>query len=253
MSVSWFNLAIDGVLIYALVEAVFAGRRVYEKRLHLHSSVPSVHPPQPLQSESILSGASELSHFEPILSEKQSEPTQPELKQPEPTQPELNSDAEADSTEQVTEPAMLLAADLNLPLAVSLSVSDAMQGDEAGLVTSSLELDLVPPELEIPDLEPVIEAKPSAEHHSVLAEIAELGQTDAADAITHLRRYLNHSDDVIRAATVFELGELAAKRQGAEAAEIAELLMQLGQDPNPQVREQALIAWAKVQSLLPEH
>jgi HEAT repeats len=82
---------------------------------------------------------------------------------------------------------------------------------------------------------------------NLLDEIEALDHSDHHGQITHLSRYIKHSDSVMRSAAVFALGELLAKCDRAEMEEISALLHQFSQDPNSQVRLQSATALGKMQ------
>ncbi len=236
-----------GLVIYAVVEAIAAARRVWQKHQHLGRSQAEFQTGWELNQPSAQSLAA-TSQAEQRQAGRSGSTEGQRRSKP-------SSKPVALPTSLLAEPELLQqTADLDLPLAVSVSVTDLDQS-ERPVTTSTIDLDLIPPELALPELEsaksdrhPASDQEHSS-HQSVLAEIAELGQT-ATDAVQHFQRYLDHPDDVVRAATVFELGELAVKRSGAEANEILDLLAPLSQDPAPQVRSQVVVALAKIQSAI---
>ncbi|MBM0741268.1 HEAT repeat domain-containing protein [Phormidium sp. CLA17] len=138
-------------------------------------------------------------------------------------------------------------AALELPLAVSLSVNEVVNPETRPNSTDLFDLNLGESNVPV-DAETM---KPnSPEHQSVLAEISQLDHADSENAIAAFQRHLNHPDDIIRAAIVFEFGETVARYHGAKAAEAKEILMQLSQDPNPTIRTQVAIALAKIEPIV---
>jgi hypothetical protein len=118
------------------------------------------------------------------------------------------------------------------PLAASLTVTEVLH----------------PPEVEV-SVHSNDEPSQAPLPVNLLSEIEALDHSDHHGQIAHLSRYLEHSDNVTRAAAVFALGELLAKCDRAETEEISALLHQFSQDANPQVRLQAATAFSKMQSL----
>lgn len=221
MNAIWLSL-----MIYAVVEAVAAAYRVRQKRrtnILIQSSngrsVPSKRSP-------VQSASSAAVQLDPDLDRPLYTPS---------------SQSPSELLTQQTPPAELV-----LPLAVSLSVSELVHPETRSDPTELFDLDLgasnAPIEVETLKLD-------SPEHQSVLAEIAQLDEADSENSIAAFQRHLNHPDDIIRAAIVFEFGEAAAKYQGMKATEAKEVLMQLSQDPNPNIRTQVVLALAKIEPM----
>jgi HEAT repeat protein len=238
MNVIWFGLA-----IYAVVEAIAAARRVGQRQ-----RVKAASQAGPGLDEPSLQALPASPDPVAALPAAQAEPDQADA-QLNLNQPKMASNRRAANLLVEPEPlAAQLTTNLDLPLAVSVSVTELAQSAPPSV--STLDLNLVPPELAVPELASAKADRQSGQaepHQSVLAEIAELDRTDA---VSHFQRYLDHPDDVVRAATVFELGELAAQRSGPEASEILDLLTPLSQDPDPQVRSQVVVALAKLQAAI---
>lgn len=224
MSAIWLSL-----MIYAVVEAVAAAYRVRQKRRTDIADQPLARRSPQSSPRSLLQSVSGAAI-------------------------QLDSDLDRvlhPSPQQATHELLRLRknppAELELPLAVSLSISELVHPETRSTSTDLFDLNLtssdVIAESEATKLE-------SSEHQSVLAEIAQLDQTDSENAIAQFQRHLNHPDDIIRAAIVFEFGEVAASYQGMKAAEAKEVLMQLSQDPNPNIRTQAVLALAKIEPLV---
>jgi len=219
MNAIWLSL-----MIYAVVEAIAAAYRVRQKR----------------QTDSLTQS------FDSRFRSPSGSLVQPVSTAAIQLDSDLDRLLYPSSNQSASDPLTLQAppAELGLPLAVSLSVSELVHPETRSDPTELFDLDLrssnVPVEVET--------LKPnSPEHQSVLAEIAQLDQADSDNAIAAFQRHLNHPDDIIRAAIVFEFGEAAAKYQGVKATEAKEILMQLSQDPNPNIRTQVVLALAKIE------
>jgi HEAT repeats len=210
-----------GVILYALIAAANAAKRVRQKRQMLDRSSSLQPSDRPVPQ----TAAPATPPVEP--SEQNLPPTATTALR---ISPEIPSEPEGD-----------------LSLAVSLPVSELVNPGQTDLPRQN------PTSVEpaIPAVEAKDENAPSEPHaHSptVLEEIAQLGRTTPEDAISYFSKYLDHSDSAIRGAAVFELGELAANRQGAEAERIVKRLIQLNQDEDAQVRLQVVAAMEKIQS-----
>ncbi len=222
MNAIWLSL-----MIYAVVEAVAAAYRVRQRRQAISD--------QPFVSRAVQSS--------------------PRSRQPAAGAAlQLSSDLDRLIYPSLPDTSELLtlqqnpSADLNLPLAVSLSVSELVHPKTRSHSTEQPDLDSILPDSAGAELEA---AKPtSPEHQSVLAEVSQLDTLDSEDAIAQFQRHLNHPDDIVRAAIVFEFGETAAQYQGAKAAEAKAVLMQLNQDPNPNIRTQVVLALAKIDPII---
>lgn len=231
MNAIWLTL-----IIYAIVEAIAAAYRVREKQRLGISPPPSVTRFKQSQRSLVQPASSANVQSESGLNKLHQLATQ------------------AANGSPILQTKTL--AEIDLPLAASLLISEVVHPEMRALRDTrkgspsddQFDLDLVSPELAIAELET---AKPvSHEHQSVLAEISQLDHADLETTIAQFQRHLNHSDETIRAASVFELGEVAAKYRGAKANEVREMLMQLSQDPNPSIRTQVVIALAKIESMI---
>lgn len=223
MNAIWFILT-----IYAAVEAIAAAYRVRQKRQLGILAQPSATRLKPSQhsivqsvSPAAVQSDSDLERLHQLSNRSANEPS-------------------------VLQPKTLTK--LDLPLAASLLISEVVYPEMRSPSADQFELDLVSPELSIAAPETVKPASP--EHQSILTEIYQLDHADSENAIAQFQRHLNHPDDTVRAARVFELGEVAAKYRGAKADEVKEMLMQLSQDPNPNVRTQVVLALAKLESVI---
>lgn len=223
MNAIWFSL-----MIYAVVEAVAAAYRVRQNRQAISD--------QPFASRAIQSSPRSL------------QPASGDAIQ-------LDSDLDRllDSPQHQAASELLTlqpnpSTELDLPLAVSLSISELVNPEMRSHSTDQFEQDSMFPASA--GAEPEATKLTSPEHQSVLAEISQLDNLDAEDAIAQFQRHINHPDDIVRAAIVFEFGEAAAQYQGAKAAEAKDLLMQLSQDPNPNIRTQVVLALAKIEPIV---
>lgn len=147
---------------------------------------------------------------------------------------------------QVTIPIPLapdeLQPDTDMPLAATLSVNQLVhpESNQAAVIPDLVSSESATAEAGTP---------PVDTQRTVLEEIARLGQ-GSETAISHFSHYLDHPDSTIRAAAVFELGELISKQQSADEG-IVERLHQLSQDTNSQVRSQAVAALSKIEAPIP--
>lgn len=215
------NIIWLGILVYALVEAGYAAVRVYHKRRSLHRSIgrtstPALLPPVPAEQSSTQAPQSSTG---------------------------LNSS-------MTVAPAVPTIADMtpdpetSMPLAASVSVNELVHPQPSEITPPDFVPDDLAAEMGLPD----IQTPPASDQPSVLEEIQQLGQAPTEDAISHFMSYLDHPDHVIRSAAVFELGELASKQQSPQTSEIIDRLTELGQDVDPQVRSQAIVALEKMRS-----
>ncbi|MGV0023500.1 HEAT repeat domain-containing protein [Phormidesmis priestleyi] len=164
----------------------------------------------------------------------------PERESPAAQKPRVELDQDRDQTlrpsspsaeSAIVDPTELLS---KTPLAASLTVTEVLHPAEV--------------EVSIHHSDLVEESSEEPLPVNLLSEIEALDHSDHHGQIAHLSRYLEHSDSVMRAAAVFALGELLAKCDRAETEEISALLHQFNQDANPQVRQQAVTAFGKMQS-----
>lgn len=222
MNAIWLSL-----IIYAVVEAVAAAYRVRQKRRTDVLAQSSVSRAMPSRRSLVQPASTAAIQLDSDLDR---------LFYPTPDQ---------SSSELLT--LQTPPADLVLPLAVSLSISELVHPETRSNSTDLFDLDLGAPDatMEVETVKPV-----PFEHQSVLAEISQLDHADSENAIAEFQRHLNHSDDIIRAAIVFKFGEAAAKYQGVKADEAKEILMQLSQDPNPNIRTQVVLALAKIEPVV---
>lgn len=149
---------------------------------------------------------------------------------------------------QVTIPIPLapdeLQPDTDMPLAATLSVNQLVhpESNQAAVIPDLVSSESATAEAATPSVD-------TQTQRTVLEEIARLGQ-GSETAISHFSHYLDHPDSTIRAAAVFELGELISKQQSADEG-IVERLHQLSQDTNSQVRSQAVAALSKIEAPIP--
>ena len=221
MNVIWF-----GLILYALAEAIVAGYRVYQKRQTTLTDQPST-----LQT---------------------AQPKLRSLPQPTPAtvqlEPDLDRAVPESLNQPVNEPTIQLNTDeTDLSLAASLSVSEASHPDAQSHGNQVIDLHLENSEFAHSEVES--ESSVASEHQSVLAEISQLNETDSDDTIAQLQQSLNHPDHLVRVAIVIKLEEIAAK-QGEKAAEAKEMLTQLSQDDNSDVRGQAVLVLTKIDPMV---
>lgn len=220
MNAIWF-----GFILYALVEAIAAGYRVYQKRRTL-AAQPTAPQTGQLSSRS--------------------------LPQPTPTTVQLDPDLDRAAYAPLTQAANQAANQPNVTepdvaLAASLSVNELVHSGTPANPSDAVDLNLETAEFAHPGVEPA--KSEASEHQSVLAEISQLNDTDSDHAIAQLQPLLHHPDDMVRVAIVVKLEEIAAKQNG-KAAEAKEMLMQLSQDANPDVRNQAVLALTKIDPIV---
>lgn len=220
MKFIWLSL-----IIYAVVEAIVAAYKVSQKH-RINTSVQPFTQSKQDQSSSVQSASPAA-----IGSDRD----------------KLHQSSNQDANElSILQPKTSL--DLDLPLAASISISEVVHPETRSPSAEQFDLDLSSPELSIASLETVKSGAPR--QVSVLAEISQLDNAELENEIAQFQRHLNHPDDTIRAAMIFELGEVAAKHRGVKTDEIREMLMQLSQDPNPSIRTQVGLALTKIESVL---
>lgn len=282
---TFVNLIIIGLAIYALITAIRAVKQVQKQRQVNADYQPKQN--ERVDSQDALKTAAPVSQpelQEPIStdSEPVSEPAFSEMTGTvdasvpsaptemteisdaslEPVASQVSSGMDANtgavvqaSGEDVGEKANNLGevipnAEVDVPLAASLPVRDVVnseQTDVAAMPTATEDLgDLTGNEFG----EDVQTGEGSQrDRQSILDEIADLGRTDQEDALSHFMEYTNHSDRAVQVAAIFELGELAAKRQGQSVEEVVQRLRQLSESDDPAVRSQAMVALGKIQPI----
>lgn len=221
MNVIWF-----GFILYAIVEAILAAYRVYHKRQTTLSTQPSV------------------PHAEQISPRSRPHPT------PAPAQlaPDIDRAVQQPLTQAANEVAIQPSTtEPDLSLAASLPVHELIHPAAQSNASDGVELHLDNADFVQLEVEPAQPVAP--EHQSVLAEISQLNDPDTGETIAQLQQFLNDPNDMVRVAIVFKLEEIAAQ-QGEKAAEAKEMLMQLSQDANPDVRTQATLALTKIDPIV---
>ncbi len=226
-------LIVDGLL--AIASAIGAAYRVRDKRA-ARKIAPSELPvplSEPVQNIDRVPVTASVLDAE--LSKASRSITQPDRDL---EQPSVSHTQAAETPPAATVSPVLLEPIAEVPLAVSLPVSELVQPHNAE----------VEPDLTFVDQSGAASIATSEAHseenhhrHEVLEEIAELGQSESS-GIDRLTQYVYHSDSVVRAAVAFALGEIAMKRQGQDRETSISLLSELSQDENPQVRLQAASA-----------
>lgn len=125
--------------------------------------------------------------------------------------------------------------ELDLPLAASLRVSEAIHPTAVGDVS-----------IELPDLtDSPMTSNAVSEHHdrpNLLQEIAQLDEADYHQQIAQLAQYVGHPDHTARAAAVVTLGDLAKRSQGSDREAAIALLNQFIHDADDNVRVRAAAA-----------
>lgn len=216
MNTIWIALA-----VLALFLAVQAVNRVRRKRQFPDMST-SAHPNERTMSGQTARPAAQQSGSS--FDQDGSETAQPQITIPIPLAPNE------------------LEPNTDMPLAATLSVNQLVhpEPNQATVTFDSAASEPLPSEAAPADTQT---------QRTVLEEITRLGQ-DSETAISHFSHYLDHPDSTIRAAAVFELGELVAKRHSADEG-VVERLHQLSQDANSQVRSQAVAALSKIEAPIP--
>lgn len=148
--------------------------------------------------------------------------------------PEPASSMQEDALQEI------LAAEVELPLAASIMVSDLeRQGNQLAGPQIRMQVENLP-DADLPMADREQDPRPHGQ--DVLEEIVELEQTDHESQIQHLAALAMHEDSVRRVAAATALGDLAMQVQGSHRDTMIQLLNQLLQDADIQVRVQAAAA-----------
>ncbi len=207
-------IVLSVLTLFAIVAAIGAGSRVQRQMAQSQPSLRSVQEPN-------LSEASKL-QLEPDRDSDQS--------------------TEAAPTPQSSDPLLEFERfQSDIPLAGSLSVTEAMQPSE-------VEPSIFQTELHEPSIARLTSHEQAAQHNGLLEEVAELAPNGHKSQIFHLAYYVNHSDPVMRSAAAFALGDLAHHCHGEDLEMLFYVLHQFSQDTNPQVRLQAATALGTLKS-----
>lgn len=241
-------IALTLLALFAIVAAIGAASRV-QTQITSQSSL-AASPAQrfsPLSATSLQETESPEARKPQVDGDREFEPSQSASLSKTPSQPTESAvsqqSAATASIPPELSPSELLQSSVTpeIPLAASLTVTELVHPPEVEPALQLADAETQAP----PSLEDALEQHPA--HHNLLQEIAQLDDSSHHNRISHLARYIDHSDSVMRAAAAFALGELGATTQGQELEEMVAMLNQFTEDANPQVRLQAVTALEKVQ------
>jgi hypothetical protein len=248
MKIVWISL-----LLYGLVTAFFAANRTWKKRQNAHSSnsittstrtTNSANNLKTQSSETADQTVDQNTHQtipdRAIASEDAGQSSPNELV------PLRSADLDVRpmaAPASIVEQPVPLESEMDVPLAVSLTVSELMHPQTEEVTVPNL----IPADSEIREIQQAAEEKPEvADRPSLIAEIAQLEQPHSENILSHVLQSLDHSDSTVRVAAVFELGELAAKHPGQINQDVIDRLNHLSQDADADVRSQAILALSKL-------
>lgn len=254
MKIVWISL-----LLYGLVTAFFAANRAWKKRQNVRSSNSITNSTGTTNSAKNLDLANNL---KTQSSETGDQTVDQNANQTTPDRAIASEDAGQNSPNDlvplrsadldvrpmaapssIVEQPIPLESEVDVPLAVSLTVSELMHPQTEEVTVP----DLIPTDPELREIQQTAEEKPeAADRPGLIAEIAQLEQPHSESILSHVLQSLDHSDSTVRVAAVFELGELAAKHPGQINQDVIDRLNHLSQDADADVRSQAILALSKL-------
>ncbi|MBE9012518.1 hypothetical protein IQ250_20165 [Pseudanabaenaceae cyanobacterium LEGE 13415] len=160
----------------------------------------------PSEVPEVLTGASSSEPMESIEISGQQETTEVSM-------PEVSRQQKSAEVSTIAIPPMMPIAEVEIPLATSLKISDVVDSDLS--------------------IEP--QAKEEHHHYSVIDEVEQLEHID--ERLNRIQHQATEPDHLMRLAAAVELGELA--KQGQAHDRVITLLNQLTQDADLEVRVQA--------------